>query len=339
MVKRYNRRRGLSVRDAFIIMTVCILVSCGSPTYRTEEGSVWNTVYHITYKADRDLVDSVQQVMKHVEMSLSPFNEASLVSRVNRGDLVEVDSLFERVFTMSVAVNRASGGAFDPTVAPIVNLWGFGYRNSDGEPSPEAIDSAMSSVGIRDCRLSGGFILKKTPATEFNFSAITKGMGCDLIGEMFRRNGITDYMIEIGGEIALSGTNPRGEKWRIMIDAPLANDTTVQHQSMAVIQPQPFAGIATSGNYRNFHETSSGRVGHTVSPLTGRPVMSEILSVTVLASSAMTADALSTACMAMQLNDALKMIEQWPEAEALIVTARKDGDWEMLRTSGFPAAN
>lgn len=324
-----------------VAVVMATLAACGSRgEYRSVEGGVWNTVYHITYCGDRDLSDSIVTVMKRVEMSLSPFNDSSIVSRVNRGENPRVDSLFIKVMEGSRLVNRLSGGAFDPTVAPVVNLWGFGYRNSGVEPDQAMIDSVLKSVGIADCSIdSEGYVVRKTSATEFNFSAITKGFGCDEVGAMFRRNGVTDYMVEIGGEIALAGNSPRGAMWRIMVDAPIESDTAVVHDRMAVIAPEGFGGVATSGNYRNYRETASeGRIGHTVSPVTGRPVKSRMLSATIVAGSAMMADALATACMAMEPQAALEMIGRIEGAEALLVTGvDSSGQWIIVKSKGFPA--
>ena len=227
-----------------------------------------------------------------------------------------------------------SGGCYDPTVAPLVNLWGFGYKKAAVEPRQEQIDSALRLVGIGRCTLEGDRIKKLDPSTEFDFSSITKGYACDLIGEMLRRNGCSDYLVEIGGEVAVSGKNPQGEKWRIMIDAPVENDTAVVHKRLSVIAVTD-CGVATSGNYRNFKKTSSGKRWHTISPSTGRPARSTTLSATVIAPDAMMADALATACMAMPLPDAMRMIESLPHTEALLVTASSSG-YEKHATGGFP---
>lgn len=313
--------------------------ACDRPAvYREVNGGIWNTVYHIVYRSQHQLDDSIIAVMKQVEMSLSPFREASLISRVNRGEAVVADSLLRRVFDASVEVNRLSGGAFDPTVGPLTNLWGFGYKNLGREPSQAEIDSVLQSVGIADCKImDDGTVSRKTPATQFNFSAITKGMGCDLVGEMLRRNGVTDYMVEIGGEIAMSGVNSRGEPWHIQIDAPVEGDSTVVHSRMLVIAPGD-GGVATSGNYRNYRDTSRGRVGHTLSPVTGYPVTGTALSVTVIARDCMTADALATACMAMSPDSALAMVNRLDGVEALIVTADSaaTGGLRLTPSRAFP---
>ncbi|WP_289287502.1 FAD:protein FMN transferase [uncultured Duncaniella sp.] len=321
-----------------ILMSLTVITSCnGRPTYRSFQGGVWNTTYNICYNSDRDLNDSIIAVMKQVEMSLSPFNDSSLISRINRGETCEADSLVRRIFIKSQEVNRASYGRFDPTLAPLINLWGFGYRKTGVEPTREMIDSVMCSVGIAECRIdSGNLIVRKTPQTEFNFSAITKGYGCDLVGEMLRRNGCEDFMVEIGGEIALGGKNPRGEEWHIMIDAPLENDTSIIHSRMAVIAVSG-CGVATSGNYRNFKQTSSGRVWHTISTTDGLPAHTDLLSATVIAPSAMEADAYATACMAMNSDSARAMLDSLNGIEALLVTLNPtDSSYVIVPTHGFP---
>lgn len=331
-----------AMKSRFLLFAVVplLLVSClgyKSSRYHKCEGAVWATSYHIVYNSPKMLDDSIIAVMSRVEMSLSPFEPMSTVSLINSGGSVVVDSLFRRVFNVSQKVCSLSGGAFDPTVAPVVNLWGFGYKSGSGDPTQAQIDSAMQGVGILKCLISDSTIVKH-PATEFNFSAITKGYGCDLIGEMLQRNGCVDFMIEIGGEVVVSGKNPQGEKWHILIDAPVASDSTVVHERMAVIEVTD-CGIATSGNYRNYRSVGPGkRVGHTINPLTGRPVESSMLSATVIAPDAMSADALATACMAMNPAKALSMIEALPHTEALIVVADSAAaaGWKMILTSGFP---
>lgn len=320
------------------IVSHCLLSGCGQRrSYRSLQGSVWHTTYNIIYNSPVDLQDSVIAVMKQVEMSLSPFNDSSLIARINRGEKVVADSLLIRIFLASQDVNVNSGGRFDPTVAPLINLWGFGYRNSGVEPTPEMIDSVMSTVGISQCFIdSAGCVVRKTPQTEFNFSAITKGYGCDLVGEMFRRNGCSDFMVEIGGEIAMGGKNSRGDDWHIMVDAPVENDTAVIHSRMAVMVVTD-CGVATSGNYRNFRQTAGGKTWHTISTADGRPAHTDLLSATVLAPSAMLADAYATACMAMPADSAVAMLSKVDGVEALLVTmAASDSAYTILTTPGFP---
>lgn len=308
------------------------LFSCNTaPVYVTLDGAVWNTTYSIKYNGDVSLADSVQTVMRQVEMSLSPFNSSSVISAINANRLMTVDSNVVNVFCISWRVNELSGGAFDPTLSPLIDLWGFGTEgNTDVAPSQELIDSVMATVGLAGCHINDGKMVKKHTATTFNFSAVTKGYGCDMIAAMFRRNGVTDYLIEIGGEIALGGTNPRGKPWRVMIDAPL--DAVAGHRGLMTIEPYT-GGVATSGNYRNFRDMPDGhRVGHTISAVTGRPVTTATLSATVIAPDCATADALATACMAMPADSALAMIRPLPSTDVILVTLTPDSQFKVIST-------
>lgn len=326
-------------KTLLLLSVIALLTSCagGRSNYRRASGSVWATTYNIIYNSSVDLTDSILSRMKMVEKSLSPFDSTSLITHVNRSaDPVGVDSMVEKIFLASQRINRLSDGMFDPTVAPLVNLWGFGYRNGteEGAPSDSAIASALLLVGIDRCRIENNTIVKVHPATEFNFSAITKGFACDVIGEMFRSNGVEDYMIEIGGEIALGGVNPDGQSWNIQIDAP---EDGASHNALTVVQLTD-CGIATSGNYRNYRETSSGRSWHTIDPRTGHPAQTETLSATVIAPTCMEADALATACMAMPSDSALAMIRAYPAARALLILPplTPSGPLHLLQSEDFP---
>lgn len=330
------------LKTALTAALAALMSACGAPgrdTTHYVEGGVWNTTYHITYTGGpASLEDSVIAVMGEVEASLSAFLDSSTVSRVNAAPsgTVMADPLLRRCLEASRRVSALSGGAFDPTVGPLVSLWGFGPAKTQGvTPSDAAIDSALTTVGIASCYVDSiGRVIKKADATAFNFSAIAKGMGCDAIGDMLRRNGVTDYMVEIGGEIALNGVSPRGCPWRVQVDAPLASDTSVIHERLAVIELTS-GGVATSGNYRNYRETDGQRAVHTISPATGRPIETATLSATVTAPDCMTADALATACMAMQPDQALAMIGRISGAEAMLVSRDPSGAFRLHRTAGF----
>lgn len=312
----------------FIIVIVgALLCGCGEAQYRRAAGATWGTTYSIVYKAPRDLSDSIVSVMRQVDMSLSPFERESLVSKVNANLPATADSMLTDVMRLSQQVCELSGGAFDPTVAPLINLWGFGYRDAGSAPTQAEIDSALACVGIMECRINAdGSVSKKSPETEFNFSAIAKGYGVDAIAAMLRRNGCTDYMVEVGGEIALAGRNPKGSDWRIQIDAPVADSTSLVHERLTVLELTDRC-IATSGNYRNFRAMGDTLVGHTIHPATGRPVSTATLSVTVIAPSTALADALATAVMAMPADQAAVMLESMPQVEALIVSAKADSTY------------
>ncbi len=322
-------------RLIFIFIAAALLTGCESKKYRQAQGATWGTTYHITYNSDKDLSDSIVAVMHDIDMSLSPFQKESLITRINRGDTVAADTMFSQVLTLSQRVNTLSGGAFDPTLAPLINLWGFGYGESaegDG-PSQARIDSCLQWVGINDCHIGpDGVLVKKHPNTEFNFSAVAKGYGVDKVAEMLRRNGCTDFMVEIGGEIALCGKSPRGVDWVIQVDAPVYDAAGMIHDELVCLSTTG-AGIATSGDYRNYRDTGKGRVSHTINSFTGQPVATGTVSATVVAPTTALADALATAMMAMPPDSAIAMIERIDSTEALIVTGRDS--LKTRATTGF----
>ncbi len=294
---------------AIIFASVVTFSSCNSRSqWRYAQGAAWGTSYHITYYGDRALDDSVVAVMRNVELSLSPFEPASNISRINRGETDTADSNVQIVFTRAKDIWKCSDGHFDPTIAPLVNLWGFGTEEDDVLPDSAAVTTALRSVSMGKCRIDAhGRIIKGHKDTSFDFSAITKGYGVDCVANMLERNGVTDYIVEIGGEIVCRGHNPRGLDWQVQIDAPVA-DSMVMHRRYNVI-PLKDAAMATSGNYRNYRTLPDGRrVGHTISPITGYPLMTSTLSATIIAPDCMSADALATACMAMDADKALAMI-------------------------------
>ena len=302
------------MRKILIISLISTAIAaCSSPKeWHRSHGSVWHTAYSITYFADRDLSDTIIAAMRSVELSLSPFEPASLVARINRGETDSTDASLRTVFACSHEVNRLSDGLFDPTVAPLINYWGYGFADESGD----SISTLLGRVGIADCRITPtGRMVKKHPLTEFNFSAVTKGYGCDAVGDALRRNGCTDFLIEIGGELILSGLSPRGDNWTVMIDAPIDDNTSVRHDSLTTVALTD-CGIATSGNYRNYRITAAGKTSHTIDPRNGMPVTlahtadTTILSATVIAPTCMLADALATAAMLMPPARSAAMIRQ-----------------------------
>lgn len=272
------------------------------------EGGVWATTYHITFMGNESLSDSVLPVLNRVGSSLSMFDPNSVVSRLNQADSMLVDSDFIAVYNMSKKISSLSNGTFDPTVLPLVEAWGFGPSHKASTDTAH-VDSLLQLVGINKTELKGGMLIKQNRNIRLDFSAIAKGYGCDAVAQMLAQNGVTDMLVEIGGEISTRGKNPEGGKWRISIDKPIfSNDSTI-HDSQVIIEIEN-CGVATSGNYRNFKETAGGRYGHTISPQTGRPAITDVLSATVVAPSCMEADGLATALMAAGSKNAMKIAKK-----------------------------
>lgn len=313
---------------AVIVATLAGLTGCTETPLRTVSGIGWGTSFHVTYRADVDLEDSIHYIIRSVDESLSPFNAESLVSQLNAGDSVLCDTLLKEVFILSQEINRLSGGVFDPTLGPIINLWGFGTDREGKVPAFCQIDSALSLVGINECEITDGAIVKKSPGTQFNFSAVAKGYGVDLIARMLERNGVEDYLVEVGGEIATAGAPGDGrDAWVVQIDAPVV-DNGANHTALCYIKINK-GRIATSGNYRNYRTDDEGRLySHTISPVDGRPVMGRTLSATVMAEDCAMADALATCAMAMGREEFMAMISVLPGVEAMIVEENEEDDEE-----------
>jgi thiamine biosynthesis lipoprotein len=324
-----------------VLQISLLFLTCAScsENFITNDGGIYGTTYHFVYSASENQDANVIKVMHDVELLFSPFDSTSVVSSLNRGESPELNNEFRSLFELSQRVNKLSEGAFDPTVAPLVNLWGFGYRNGEGSaPSREQIDSALMRVGIGDCSISAdGKMQRKHPQTEFDFSAIAKGYAVDQVAKALAAAGAENYMVEIGGEVSAKGRNPRGEAWRVQIDAPVVDTTGVSHTRLRIISMSEGA-VATSGNYRNYRDVDGKRVGHTISTQTGEPVTTSTLSVTIFADNCALADALATACMAMPFEKAYEMINKLSGVEALFVMSGEDekSQYRIVETSGFP---
>lgn len=294
---------------SFIIALIALITTgCSRSQFHRSEGLIWNTSYHITYDGDASLKDSVINVLNEINRSLNVFDSTSLVSLVNRSDTVIVDSHFKKVYKASLDIFKRSNGLFDPTLSPLITAWGFGQGH---KPTTDTLNivSILEYVGLDKTHLRGDTLIKDDIRITFNFSAVAKGYACDAVASMLKRNKVTNYLIEIGGELAVAGVSPSMDQWKISIDRPIETDSAVIHDACAVLKITD-AGIATSGNYRNFHKEGGKTLGHTISPITGHPTVTDVLSATVIAPTAMYADAVATACMAAGSETAKTIITQ-----------------------------
>lgn len=277
-------------------------------SYHKLEGSVFHTIYHITYQGERDYHDEIKQLFKEFDGSLSMFNDTSIITRMNNCDTsVVANRYFRHVFTKAMEVSEATGGAFDITVAPLVNLWGFGFKNSDNV-SQAAIDSILQFVGYKTVHLDEeGHLHKDDPRTIMDASSIAKGYMSDVVADFLREQGVENYMVEIGGEVALNGVNPKGSRWSIGINKPTDDSTQVNSELQDILYMSE-GGVATSGNYRNFYYKDGKKYAHTIDPHTGYPIQQDILSSTVIARDCMTADAYATAFMVLGKEKAMEVL-------------------------------
>lgn len=292
--------------------------------YKKCEGNVFGTIYHITYNYNSDLQDSIETVLQEVDNSLSPFNPKSVITAINNNSCTDTNEQFREVFNLAKHVSKETDGAFDITVAPLVNAWGFGFKNKE-KVTKELVANLLTHVGIDKVRLDNNRIVKTDTATMLDCSAIAKGYGVDAVGKYFESKGINNYMVEIGGEVRLRGINSKGNNWNIGIVKP-DPDPLGEQQEIEQILSLTDISMATSGNYRNFYVEGNKRYAHTIDPRTGYPVQHNILSSTVIAKNCATADAYATAFMVLGLSKAQKVLKHHPELKAYFIYSDKKGN-------------
>ncbi len=319
----------------FVPGVILLLTACREPAYLYNEGKIYGTVYHIVYEHPRgeELHGAIDAELARLNHIFSTFDTASQISLVNTNQPVTLDPLFVKCFNRSMEISEWSGGAFDITVAPLVNAWGFGFRHREKISQP-LIDSLLRLTGYQKVRLEGDRVVKEHPGTMLDMSAIAKGYTCDLIGAFLADQGCRNYMVEIGGEVVAKGVNAHGKSWSIGISKPDEASLLDSNELQAVVM-LPERALATSGNYRNFYEEGGKRFAHTIDPLTGYPVQHSLLSATVLANDCMTADGLATAFMVMGLEKSVELARQLPGVEVFFIYADASGFNKVFMSDGF----
>ena len=294
-----------------------MLVSCATESYIKDSGMVFGTTYSITYQYHENLKSDIEGVMQQVDNSLSPFNKSSVITAINNNTSTKADKYLTEVFTLAQTVNKETDGAFDITVAPLVNAWGFGFR-SGTRPTDAQTDSLLAIVGQEKVTLKDGEIIKSDPRIMLDCSAIAKGFGVDKVAEFLAGKGIENFLVEIGGELSARGKNSRGTEWNIGVTKPVDDSLSINQENQAVLQITDKA-MATSGNYRNFYYEGGKKYAHTINPHTGKPAQSDILSATVIAQTCAVADAYATAFMVLGSEKAKEILKKHPELQAYLI--------------------
>lgn len=292
--------------------------------YQRDEGFIFGTIYHITYQSDVNYQKEIEAELQKVDNSLSPFNKTSIISRINRNEDVKVDNLFAEVFQLAEKISKETDGAFDITVAPMVNAWGFGFKTGN-PPTKQTVDSLRAIVGFQKVTLEEEHVKKQNPHIMLDCSAIAKGYGSDIVARFLKKKGIQNFMVEIGGEIVVNGNSEKQVPWRVGINKPTDDSLNTSQELQDVINVTDIA-MATSGNYRNFYYKNGKKYAHTIDPKTGYPVQHNILSATVLAKNCATADAYATSFMVMGLDGAKKVLEKHPELDAYLIYSDEKGN-------------
>ncbi len=324
----------LVIGAALVLLKQNGIISWGeTKSYRTEKGLVFGTMYNITYESENSLRLDIDKELDNFNNSLSMFNPNSIISLSNKNEDVTVDSLFTNVFQKAMSISEATDGCFDITVAPLVNAWGFGFSESMNMNKAK-VDSILKFIGWQKVQLKDNKVVKQDPRIMLDCSAIAKGYSVDVIANLLRRKGVKNFMVDIGGEVVVSGVNASGNNWRIGVSKP-DDDPLSRNNNLQTILDITDLGIATSGNYRNFYYKDGMKYAHTIDPKTGYPVQDRILSATVIAQDCMTADAYATAFMVMGLERAKEMTEQHPELDAYFIYSDDKGNYQTYMTDGM----
>ena len=308
-----------------IVGTVLIIRQQQSVPYQTNSGLIFGTSYNLKYQCDSNLVKGIEEELKRVDNSLSTFNEKSIITAVNQNKEVVLNDMFLSVYKKAMEVSENTDGAFDITVAPLVNAWGFGFKNGIN-PEKAQVDSLLQIVGYKKVELKGDRVVKQDPRIMLDCSAIAKGFGVDVIANYLRNLGVKNFMIEIGGEIVTSGINEQRLPWKIGVTKPTDDPLGDAGGELMTVMNVTDKAMATSGNYRNFYYKGGKKYAHTIDPKTGYPVQHSLLSATVIARDCATADAYATSFMVMGLEKAKKFLEQHPELMAYFIYSDEKGE-------------
>ena len=293
-----------------IIFAMLLLAGCaGVPHYRTVDGSMLGTTYHIvaeTAMESEQIFEEMQRLNREAIASMSIFDSSSLLNRINRNETDSVDIHIARNIEIATKVNALTP-RYDITVKPLVEAFGFASKNREAKPN---IDSLVQFVGFSKLALQGNRIVKSDSRLQIDLNSIAKGYVVDLIAEWLDAQGCANYIVEVGGEICAKGVNSRGIAWRVGVDTPFDNNHNPGQHQQRVVQISGVA-LATSGNYRRFYYNEQGeRISHTLNPQTGHSQTTALLSATVIAPRCATADALATAFMASDEADAIALAER-----------------------------
>lgn len=306
-----------------IVGSIYIIRQQNTMPYQHNEGQIFGTTYHITYQSDKDLHREILQRLQLVDQTFSTFNDESIISKINRNEPVKLNQMFIEVFDLAKTVSKDTHGAFDITVAPLVNVWGFGFK-SGTPPTKAVIDSLRHLTGYEKVKLIGSTVRKQDPRIMLDCSAIAKGYGSDVVAQYLRSRDVENFMIEIGGEIVVQGNSDKRLPWKIGVTKPTDDSTQVNNELQTVLNVTNTA-MATSGNYRRFYYKNGKKYAHTIDPKTGYPVQHNILSATVLANTCAKADAYATSFMVLGLEKTQQVLQHHPDLMVYLIYADGQG--------------
>lgn len=323
------------MRLATFIFVIFSLIACNNPKEKLKilNGHAIGTTYTIKYEevVPADFEFKIDSLITAINKSTSTYIPTSDISKINSGDsTVVIDAYFEEVFQKSERIYNETEGVFDPTVGILVNAWGFGPEKPLNHLSQSQVDSLLQYVGFDKVSLNNHLISKEHPSIYFDFNAIGKGYLVDVIGRMFEAHKVSNYLIEIGGEIRARGVNGDGIPWRVAIENPNEDGTRSYAQAISLNNES----IATSGNYRKFRiDTDGNKYVHTINPITGYASESNLLSASVISTKdCADVDGYATAFMAMGLEKTKAFLENRPDLKVFLIFANEDGSYGTYNT-------
>lgn len=324
----------------FVILALVLANSCqkGKTLESRLSGFTQGTTYSVIWYHDKSLADEevkndIENLLIAVDSSLSTYNPASVISRVNRNEEVELDTMFVKVFNRSYEIWALTGGAFDITAAPLISAWGFG-PDATKRFNESIKERLMELVGMDKIKIVDGKVLKDDPGMCLDVNAIAQGYSVDVLCDYLSSRGLVSFLVEVGGEVRTRGMKPSGQAWVIGLDKPGDGNITPGLHRQADIKLTDKA-LATSGNYRKFYIEDGVKYAHTIDPATGYPVKHKLLSATVISGDCMTADALATACMVMGLEKAKELITKIGDIDAYLVYSDDHGNYKTWFTEGM----
>ena len=330
---------------AFLLFAALLLSCSERDHYIRVSGYAQGGTYSVTcnlrgvHIAPTEIHDSIESILHLIDTTLSGYNKASQLSRFNAGETIRPNALFLDMYKLSYEWFKRSGGCLDFAAGPLYDAWGFGFKNGE-MPSDEKIKEIVAGCGMKHLPdtlpLSGGLL---DPASlgspKLNYNAIAQGYSCDFVARYLYGIGVKDMLVDIG-EIYCDGLNPSGKPWSVGVDRPLdGNDTPGKDMDGIWLSEGLARGVVTSGNYRKFYIRDGRKYAHTIDPIGGYPVDHNLLSATIVAPDAASADALATWCMVIGLDAAREMILSDEDLEGYLISADDEGGMVEWASPGF----
>lgn len=312
-------------RLVLVLFSCCFLASCDSVEKRQFFGTTQGSYYSIIYfdEQNRDFSSDFDSIFKEIEKTLSLWDENSMIRKVNRNEDLTVNQMFIDNFNYAIKAAELSGGLFDSTVGPLVQAWGFHYKEGM-EMTPQIVDSLKQLVDYRKIKIEDGQVVKENPNMTLDFNAVAQGYTTDMIGDFLLSKNVNNFLVDVGGEIMAKGCKPNNKAWKVGIEKP-AEDKNSERIVQEIVELRD-RSIVTSGNYRKYVEKNGKRYSHSLNPKTGYPSENNLLSATIICDNTAWADCLASICMVVGMEKAIEILETQENVEAFFIYLDENGD-------------